>query len=579
MHARLVRIVGSFPSVVHRSLLLAAFASLSVAVAGPASRLAFFSGTDASERRLAGSAGDVMPAAEPSSDGTDSGRASPVRLDERPDDAEREPITDPYAAPPNDLCTAAQTLFLDTPVTGSNVGAANQYIAPANAACFGGLGQSPDAARGSDVAYSFVATDSGRYSFRVGEYTGPNAVLYLSSSCPGTPYPATIDCLAAANRNEFRSELISCVSLTAGQLVYVFVDEKNIGTSGTFTLEVTRCASEREPNASPEAATPAACGIEGSISTGFFDPDFDTYRIGAPPAGSRLFVLVDGHSSNLFDFDLFVTTSDSTLEFDDNNADVPYGISSPATAGTPLPGEADVFVTVNQRSANVSEPYRIHWAVQPPIAAATTESEPNGTLATAGTSPIDYFRGALSSSSDTDLFAFTAAAGDLLFLGLDGDPLRDATPMNAALALLDSSGAVLVSVNDAASTSSTASGAGSTRSTTPFSPGEAIVRRVVVSGTYYARVTGAGAGDYLLSVARGCSAAAPADLVLTKTAEPDPAVSGGSSRTSSQSRTPERTMRRSSSCTTRFPSTRPSARCSRRPGGPARPRRSEEPER
>ena len=46
-----------------------------------------------------------------------------------------------------------------------------------------------------------------------------------------------------------------------------------------------------------------------------------------------------------------------------------------------------------------------------------------------------------ASTVDTDLFAFTATAGEVIFLGLDGDPLRDNTPRNFALALLDSGNA------------------------------------------------------------------------------------------------------------------------------------------
>jgi hypothetical protein len=107
------------------------------------------------------------------------------------------------------------------------------------------------------------------------------------------------------------------------------------------------------------------------------------------------------------------------------------------------------------------------------------------------------------------VFSFFASAGDLIFLSLDTDPLRDSTPINAALDLLDAGGAELVSVNDGGTASSTTSGAGSLTAVTPFSPSEAIAFRATTTGMHFARVTignsstgTTGAGDYLLSITR-----------------------------------------------------------------------------
>src|SRR5207248_2053600 len=127
----------------------------------------------------------------------------------------------------------------------------------------------------------------------------------------------------------------------------------------------------------------------------------------------------------------------------------------------------------------------------------------------------NYFYGSLAGpapSSDVDVFAFSVAAGaidDLVFLSLDGDPLRDGTPINAKLDLLDGAGHVLVAVDDTGANSSTSTTTGILNATVPYSPAEGLVFRALTAGTYYARVSISpdaggfdGAGDYLLSISR-----------------------------------------------------------------------------
>jgi hypothetical protein len=112
-----------------------------------------------------------------------------------------------------------------------------------------------------------------------------------------------------------------------------------------------------------------------------------------------------------------------------------------------------------------------------------------------------------------DVYVFSAVEGDLIFIGLDGDPHRTNAPINARLELLDVSGTTLVAVNDSAFTSQ--GGTNVTMDTllgiAPSSPGESLVYRAPVEGTFFARVsisptaTGAsGAGDYLLSISKNC---------------------------------------------------------------------------
>jgi hypothetical protein len=223
-------------------------------------------------------------------------------------------------------------------------------------------------------------------------------------------------------------------------------------------------------------------------------------------------VLVDGGSANDTDFDLRLTTATDTLEYDEGNNDVPFGVFAPNVAGTPLTGAA-TFIRVNFVFSSVAaEPYRLYAVVQPPLASATVESEPNNSLAQANSAPNNYFYGSLAGpapSTDVDLYAFSAQAGDVVFLSLDGNPLRDNSPINAKLELLDAAGDALIAVNDSGTSASTNVTTGSLTASTPHSPAEALVYRAPVAGTYYARVSigtsstnTIGAGDYLLSISR-----------------------------------------------------------------------------
>ncbi len=420
-------------------------------------------------------------------------------------------------APANDRCAAAVQLALDTPVSGSNEQAVDDYQTAANTTCYSGVGQITSSAAGRDVAYTFTSAANGLYSFKVtGFATSKNLVVHVASNCPATA-PATIDCLKAANRNSsVSSEEVDCVSIPQGTTVYVYVDETTVTTGSPFVIEVNRCTREAEPNGTPAEASSFACGIEGAISPA---GEADFFSVGTPFNGARIFSLVDGVAGSSSDFDLRVTTADETLEYDDLNADVPFGSLSGTTTGTPLPGVATYLRVSMFGAAAVSEPYRVYTMVKPPASSAAPETEPNDSTAQATQSPTVYVSGSLprgtnpnAPSPDVDLFRIQASAGNLIFVGLDGDPLRDNTPINPALALLDAAGVVLVAVNDGSATSSTTVGVGGLTRTTPFSPGEALVWRARSTGTYYARVTigttsgtSIGAGDYLLAWALNCA--------------------------------------------------------------------------
>jgi hypothetical protein len=414
--------------------------------------------------------------------------------------------------PGNDTCGTAAALILDGPVTGSTMLGSNDYQL-SGAACYAGVGQTPSTAPGRDVAYSFTAPSAGSYSFRVTDVNVSNPVAYVASSCEVGAAPLTLTtCLGASNRNTTvaqASEEVTCLPLAASQTVFAFVDENVLASGSSFTIEVNSCSLETEPNGTPGTANSPSFGIEGSI-TPAAEADFFTLAI--PGGGGRVFALVDGVAGNTTDFDLRVTSTTDTLEYDDANNDPRYGSLGPNVGGTPVTA-APAFLRVNHFTAGATgEPYRLYYVVQPPSASATVEVEPNDTTATATEALNNNFSGSLAApapSTDADLYRFSAAAGDLIFVSLDGDPLRNNTPVNGALSLLDSAGTALLTINDGAATSNTAPGAGNLGATSPNSPGEGFAYRVPSGGggTFYARVaigttsTGAsGAGDYLLSV-------------------------------------------------------------------------------
>jgi hypothetical protein len=440
--------------------------------------------------------------------------------------------------PSNNTCASAIALTLNTPVNATNFAAINDYQLTGST-CFTGVGQTPSGATGADVVFSFIAPATNLYSFKVTNYASiGNLVLYATTSCPaatpGTPVNVTCDnitgpAFAASNRSTaFTSEELMCLSLTSGQQIFIFVDDNlspAISSGTSFTIEATNCVRETEPNNTPAAANNFGAqvfGIEGSITPA---GDVDFYTLGAPAAGSRVFAHVDSVAGNSTDTDMRVTTTTGTLEYDDSNADLLFGILAPSIGGTPVPG-GSIFLRINHNSpAQVAEPYRLYSIVQPPGAnplpscpgsttSATSEIEPNNTSGQANSALNNYFSGSLAGpapSIDVDVFSFTATAGQLVFLSLDGDPCRNNTPVNGKLELLDTDGStVLTAVNDVGAVSNTTSGAGSLTAITPFSPAEGLVFKMRTSGTYYARVSigttstgNTGTGDYLLSISKG----------------------------------------------------------------------------
>lgn len=440
------------------------------------------------------------------------------------------------AAPVNDSCAAPVALQLNRTTVGTLLEASNDYELAPSSPCFTGLQQTASTAAGGDSVYSFTAPSTAYYSFKIWNvYGGMNPVLYTAAGCPAaTPgIPISFACTAASNRNTGSSEEIMCQSLAAGQQVFLFADRTTAPGGGPFLIQVETCtARESEANDTPGTADLAACTLEGSLSIA---GDIDFFAIGAPPAGWRIFAMVETAGSGNNDAHLRITTPTDTLEYDDENNSQQWGLLAPNVAGTPATGAPTFARVTGFAGAAIVEPYRLYTTVQPPSSQAVAESELNDSIASADAAGSNYFSGTLTPDADQDYYSFQATAGDLLYLSLDGDPTRTNDPMDARLALLDAAGAELISADDPGATSNTTPGAGSLTATTPSSPGEALVYRAPSTGTFYARVAlqttpnDIDTRDYLLSITRNCGGSrfktiTPCRAVDTR--EPDGPVGG-----------------------------------------------------
>ncbi len=437
--------------------------------------------------------------------------------------------------PSHDTCATAIPLALNAPISGTTIGARDDYRSTSTAACFSGIGQTLTTAPGRDVVYTFTAPSTGTYSFRVEGYgSSQNVVLYEGTDCGAGGTPSTPTCSAGANRtisatttSSNTSEEILCHPMTAGQQTYLFVDDGTPGNLGSdFYIVASSCSLEIEPNDTLSTAQGLTCGSEGSINAG---GDVDFYSLGSPSAGSRVFAIADGVAANNNDFDLRITTAVDTLEYDDADNSSSFGYSSPNVAGTPLTSDPSYIRLNHKSSTSASEPYRLYSVVQPPLASATPETEPNSSMATATVALGNYFYGNVAASgADLDVYRIVAEEGDEIYAAVDADPLRDNTPFNPAIFMWDENLVQMLGLNDANSTSNNVPGSGSLTATTPNSPGEALLWGARYTGAYYIGVNNqsAVAGDYLLSISTNCQTGLGlyADMGVTMTVAPDPVV-------------------------------------------------------
>jgi uncharacterized repeat protein (TIGR01451 family) len=177
-----------------------------------------------------------------------------------------------------------------------------------------------------------------------------------------------------------------------------------------------------------------SCG-SGTCSRQFNEGDEDFFSLGAPPAGSKIFAGLEAKSANDNDWRMRITTTTSTLQFDDDDGTPRNGANAPEIAGAVVDG-TDTFVKVSRTAARTAEPYELYAIVRPPLAAAQLEDESgprgndyyygwpgdviNANYATAG----GYVKGAFQFPGDSDCFKFLVNKGDLMDWFGDGNPGR-----------------------------------------------------------------------------------------------------------------------------------------------------------
>ena len=196
------------------------------------------------------------------------------------------PTPSPTPSSP-DTCGVAIPLTLGAAMLGNLAGAADDYEIAALSTCFTNNGAisnptpSVQTATGRDVVYSFTAPVAGNYTFKAeniyfGTAFSQNLLLHVASNCPVGAPPQLPTCLAAADRNtnafglftasSTSAEEVACLPMTAGQTVFVYVDETSLGTKGgQFFVQVTNCVTESEPNDLPATANAFACDVQGRM--------------------------------------------------------------------------------------------------------------------------------------------------------------------------------------------------------------------------------------------------------------------------------------------------------------------------
>ena len=286
-------------------------------------------------------------------------------------------------------------------------------------------------------------------------------------------------------------------------------------------IDAFQCSQfETETNNTPATANAisASSAMLGEISPAF---DLDYFSLGSVDTNSRIFAGIDGGASGQNDFDLRVTTNTDTLEYDDGDLRVPFGNFNPVLAGVPGTG-VPTYLQVAQNIGDVDRPYRLLHIVRPSASNATSESEPNNTIAQATTSTTGYYSGSLlapAPSADVDIFAFTGKKGADILVALDAKPVRAGiTALDTKLSILDAAGNTVLAVRDDSSVDDSTPGTGSLTSNTPNYKSQGIVFRPPSTGRYYAKIIGGGrtgttvtsSGAYLLSIS-GDSADADGD--------------------------------------------------------------------
>lgn len=266
--------------------------------------------------------------------------------------------------------------------------------------------------------------------------------------------------------------------------------------------------AETEPNNT--SATANTLNVSQlAIATGAVSSvgDLDFYKFTAP-ANSKVWIYVDTGGTLVAGtrdsfVDLVNTDGSTVIEGDDddgtsNGGDgtVETGLGS-AIAGRTLTTAGTYFVRVRGFGVfpgeEVVNPYRVFVVVTTAATTTLTETEPNDTGATGNafltTAQTTAIMNGTVANGAVDFYTVTVNANDTLYVNLDGDPERDGTGTDVALALRNAAGATPSLVN------SDSINAGSVDDP----PAEDFSFTFATGGTYTLRVAGfGGQGTYSL---------------------------------------------------------------------------------
>ena len=272
--------------------------------------------------------------------------------------------------------------------------------------------------------------------------------------------------------------------------------------------------SESEPNGGPGTANAlpgARCFV---IGTGAITPTGDEdYWSFSGTGGDTAWAYVDtggvqnpGANSRHAGLRLFHPNGTGTIERDNSDGTGNGGDStvesevSASIAGATLTSSGTHFARPVESGDNERiDPYRLFMAV---ATTTTATLEPNDTTAQATriTRCPDVRSGSISAGADVDLYAVTVAAGETLFIELDGDPERDGAGPDLVVDLLAPNGSDTLMTAD----SSGVTVPGTVETGNPAS--EAFSFNIADAGTYFVRVRPldpAQTGTYRLMVAGG----------------------------------------------------------------------------
>jgi uncharacterized repeat protein (TIGR01451 family) len=180
--------------------------------------------------------------------------------------------------------------------------------------------------------------------------------------------------------------------------------------------------------------------MEGSAIASGPAADIDFYDLGAPPAGSKIFVGVDAAASNQSDYEMRITNSTNTLGYDDNDGTSWVGSNAPIITGVFADG-SEIYARINSKPVVAgNEPYSIFARIETGVAeneSGTPDPAPagvpsNGTMYGSGhltgggfVKGIIYAWDATNGPTDLDCFKFIGHEGDNLVAFSDNNPARN----------------------------------------------------------------------------------------------------------------------------------------------------------